>query len=66
MPTDDIDDALASNATGPKRARGDSSEVEQHSLPDLIAYDRYKNDKAASRRRGLGIKMSRLVPPGAQ
>ena len=27
---DNLDDALRSNASGPRRARGDSAEIEQH------------------------------------
>jgi hypothetical protein len=36
----------------------------QHSLPDQIAADRYLASKAATKKKGLGIKTAKLVPPG--
>jgi hypothetical protein len=38
--------------------------MEQHPLPDQIAADRYLESKKAARRKGLGIGMKKLVPPG--
>ena len=63
---DDLEDTIKENAEGPKRAKGDSSEVEQHSLADQIAADRYLNSKKATQSKGLGIKITKIVPPGAQ
>jgi hypothetical protein len=57
--------ALEQNAQGPKKAQGDAGSVEQHSLPDQIAADRYLASKKAVRARGKGIVISKLVPPGA-
>ena len=57
--------ALEQNATGPKRAQGDAGSVEQHSLPDQIAVDRYFAAKRAMRTRTKGLIISKLVPPGA-
>jgi hypothetical protein len=62
---DEIDKTIEENAKGPKRASGDSGSVEQHSLNDQIAADRYLASKKAARSRGLGIRMSKLVPPGS-
>ena len=62
---EDLDDQIRENAAGPKRARGDSAEVEQHSLRDQIEVDRYLNSKKAARSSGLGVRQSKLVPPGA-
>ena len=62
--SEDIDNTIRENATGPKRASGDSGSVEQHSLGDQIAADRYLNSKQAIKK-GLGVRMSKLVPPGA-
>jgi hypothetical protein len=59
------DDAIKTNAEGPRKASGDGVSIEQHSLSDQIAADRYLNSKRAARSRGLGIRMSKLVPPGA-
>ena len=60
-----IEQALEQNATGPKRAQGDAGSVEQHSLPDQIAADRYLAAKRALRTRTKGLIISKLVPPGA-
>ena len=61
---DNLDDALRSNASGPRRARGDSAEIEQHPLADQIAADRYLASKNAAKNKGLGIRFKKLVPPG--
>ena len=57
--------AIEQNAQGPKKAQGDAGSIEQHSLPDQIAADRYLAAKRAVRARGRGIVISKLVPPGA-
>jgi hypothetical protein len=59
-----ITDALRENAAGPKRAQGDSGSVEQHSLTEQIEADRYLSSKEAAKK-GLGIRMTKVVPPGA-
>ena len=59
-----LDQAIKDNTAGPKRAKGDSGEVEQHGLKDQIEADRYLNAKAAVKKKGLGIKMAKAVPPG--
>ncbi|MBI1374500.1 MAG: hypothetical protein GC159_17420 [Phycisphaera sp.] len=61
---DDLEQTIADNAAGPKRARGDSSEVEQHDLNDQIAADRYLASKKAAKS-GIGVRMTKVVPPGA-
>ncbi len=61
---DDMDATIEKNAKAPKRAKGDSAEVEQHPLTDQIAADRYLNSKKAARARGLGIRKTKMVPPG--
>ena len=57
--------ALEQNAQGPKKAQADGGAVEQHSLQDQIAADRYLASKRAVRAKGRGIVISKLVPPGA-
>ncbi len=59
-----IDNAIQTNAEGPKKASGDSGSVEQHSLPDQIAADKYLESKKASRAKGLGIKLVKVSPGG--
>ena len=61
---DDLESAIRENAQGPAKASGDSGSMEQHSLPDQIAADRYLESKKASRKKGLGIGLKKLVPPG--
>ena len=59
-----LDDVIRENAKGPKRAKGDSGEVEQHGLKDQIDADRYLRSRDAARV-GLGIKRTRVIPPGS-
>ena len=59
-----LDDTIKDNAQGPSKASGDAGSMEQHSLPDQIAADRYLESKKAARRKGLGIELKKLVPPG--
>lgn len=61
---DDLKQTILENAQGPAKASGDSGSMEQHSLPDQIAADRYLASKQATRKKGLGISMKKLVPPG--
>jgi hypothetical protein len=60
-----IDDPIRENTTGPKKVQGDAGSVEQHSLPDQIAADRYLASKRAVQSKSKGIRISKLVPPGA-
>jgi hypothetical protein len=62
--TEELEQSIRDNAAGPRRAKGDSGEMEQHPLPDQIAADRYLQGKKATRAKGLGIAMKKLVPPG--
>lgn len=61
---DELGDTIEENAKGPAKATGDSGSIEQHPLPDQIAADRYLQSKKAARNKGLGVKFSKLVPPG--
>ena len=61
---EDLKDTIRENAEGPKRAAGDSGSVEQHSLAEQIEADRYLASKQAAKK-GLGVKMTKVVPPGA-
>ena len=63
---DDLADALRENAQGPFEAHGDSGGMRQHKLPEQIAADRYLEGKKATRRKGLGIALKKLVPPGTE
>jgi len=63
--TESLDSRISENASGPRKAAGDSHSMEQHSLPDQIAADRYLESKKASRSKGLGIKHVKLAPGGS-
>jgi hypothetical protein len=65
MEDDTIKDAIQENAQGPKKVQGDAGTVEQHSLPDQIAADRYLASKQAVRSKSKGLQITKLVPPGA-
>ena len=65
MPDPTPDQTLADNAKGPKKAQGDAGSVEQHPLPDQIAADRYLASKQAMKSKMKGLRLSKLVPPGA-
>ena len=62
--SEEADNQIRENASGPKRASGDSGSIEQHALADQIAADRYLASKQAARSKGLGIRLAKLVPPG--
>jgi len=61
---DDLEQSIRENAQGPKRAQGDSGSVEQHPLTEQIEADRHLASKEAARK-GLGVKMTKVIPPGA-
>lgn len=61
---EELEDTIRQNAAGPKRAKGDSAEMEQHALPDQIAADRYLASKNAMKKKGMGATFKKLVPPG--
>ena len=63
--TEGLEQAIEESALGLKRATGDEGSVEQHSLPDMIATDKYLATKAAVRLRRRGVRFVRLIPPGA-
>jgi hypothetical protein len=61
---EELDNQIRQNAGGPKSASGDAGSMEQHSLPDQIAADRYLASKKAMKS-GRGVRLTKLVPPGA-
>ena len=62
--TDTLDNTIRDNASGPKRAKGDSGEMEQHSLKDQIAADKYLASKKAAAGKGLGMRLVKISPGG--
>jgi hypothetical protein len=63
MDENKIAKSIEENALGPKSVESDGQKVEQHSIADLIEADRYLNSKKAMKK-GIGVKISKLVPPG--
>ena len=61
----DLDETIRENAEGPSEASGDSGSMKQHPLREQIEADRYLNSKEASRSKNVGIRTTKLVPPGA-
>jgi hypothetical protein len=60
-----LKDAIRENALGPKKVQSDAGSVEQHSLQDQIAAERFLSAKEAVKKPGLGIKLTKLAPDGA-
>lgn len=59
-----IADAIDSAVAGPKRVKGQTTEVEARSLDELLkAEDAVRRRKAARRRTG-GVSFVKLIPPG--
>jgi len=63
--SDDLSESIAESAKSPKRAQGDSGSVEQHSLTEQIEADRYLASKNAAKSKNSGLRISKLLPPGA-
>ena len=61
---DDLTDTIRENASGPKSAKGDSISLEQHSLTEQIEADRYLSSKQAAKAKNLGLRITKIVPPG--
>ena len=56
---------LEQQAQKPKVVEVDGQHVEQHSLPDQIAFDRYLAAKKAAERRTVGVRFAKMVAGGA-
>ena len=61
---DSIKEAIESDAAQPKEVEADGVRSKNHDLDDLIHADRYLESKNATSR-GLGIKRTKMIPPGA-
>ena len=60
-----ITETIVKNASGPKSAEVDGQRVEQHTLTEQIAADKYLASKDALKRRGSGLKFSKMTHSGA-
>ena len=61
---EELDNAIETNAKGPKQAGTDGVNVQQHSLPDQIAADKYLASKRAARNPAKAITRTKIVSPG--
>ncbi len=61
-----VPEAIKQNALGPSSVTNGAQSVSQHSLRDQIEADRYLATKtaAANERKGFGIRIQRIKPPG--
>lgn len=66
MATDDVQQALEENATGPKRVVADGVVVEQHPLDEVVeAHKHLAAEEASKNNKALGMRLRRVVSPGA-
>jgi hypothetical protein len=64
--TPDLEQAIRDNAAQPAKASVDGQTVEQHSLKEQIEADRYLASKQAARTPRNALRLTRLIPPGAE
>ncbi len=60
---DKLTSKITEAAGGPRRVQTRGLTVEQQPLPDLIAADRHLRGTAAAKK-GLGVRLVKLTPPG--
>ncbi len=61
---EEIENAIREAAQQPAEVSVDGQTVKQQPLRDQIEADRYLASKEAARK-GLGVRMTKVVPPGA-
>jgi len=61
---DELENAIREAAQQPAEVSVDGQTVKQQPLPDQIEADRYLASKDAAKK-GLGVRMTKVVPPGA-
>ncbi|MBI5726044.1 MAG: hypothetical protein HZA50_18940 [Planctomycetes bacterium] len=61
---EELDDTISRNAKGPASAEVDGVKVQQHSLPDQIAADKYLASKRAGKNPAKAFTRTKIVPPG--
>lgn len=62
---DDLEQSIRENAQQPAKTSVDSVNVEQHSLTDQIEADRYLKSREAMRSKRLGLRLTKIIPPGS-
>lgn len=64
MAATDLTTEITENAQGPAKASVDGQTVEQHSIQDQIAADRYLASKAAAKTPRRGLRFFKFNAPG--
>jgi hypothetical protein len=62
---DELKEVIEENASGPASAEVDGQRVTQHRLKDQIEADRYVKSSDALAKGHRGLRISKMVPPGA-
>ena len=62
---DEIKDSIQESARSPASAEVDGQRVTQHKLKDQIEADRYVKSSDAVAKGHRGLRISKMVPPGA-
>ncbi len=60
-----VEEAIEQNALGPKRVQVGNQSVEQQSIDDQIKADQYLAAKQAAKKSNLGLRFTKIIPPGA-
>ena len=60
-----IEDAIEQNAKGPKRVQVANQSVEPQAIADQIKADEYLAAKSAAKKAQMGLRFSKIIPPGA-
>lgn len=63
---DDIDTTIENAAKNPKRAKGDSSEIEQFDLSDLIAAAKYLKGQSGIDKKYRGLRINKMIASGPE
>lgn len=61
----DLESEIESVGQGPAAVSGDAGSMRQHPIRDLIEADKYLKSLAATSAKTLGIRMTKIVPPGS-
>ena len=61
---DDVKEAIKKSAKGPRSAKGDVGEVQQHPLKDQIEADRYLASREARSKPHKALRFAKFSPPG--
>ncbi len=64
--TDDLEQSIRENMKAPAKAAGDAGSVEQHPLKDQIEAVRFLNSQKAAKAKRLGVRITKMVPPGTE